>query len=449
MTEPHHKVVIIGGGFGGLQAARALKRAPVQVTLVDRRNFHLFQPLLYQVAVGGLSPANIASPLRAILKRQRNVQVLLGEVVDFDVANRRVLLSDGALPYDTLIVAAGAGHHYFGHPEWERHAPSLKTVEDATGIRRRILLAFEEAEREPDPDRRRGWMTFVIAGGGPTGVELAGAIAELSRHTLRKEFRAIDPAAARILLVEGLDRVLPTYPPSLSAQAAAALSRLGVVMRTRTMVRNVNAEAVTLCAGDCEERIDCRTVLWAAGVEASPLAPKLARAAGATTDRANRIVVGPDCSVPGHPEILVIGDMAHFRDRAGQPLPGLAQTAIQQGRYAARYIDARLHGKEMQPFSYRDYGTMATIGRAAAVADLGWVRFAGYPAWLAWLFIHLMSLVGHQNRLLVALQWGWNYFTRNRSARLITGLRRPSTLTYEPGSPVAAARDAPVGTTNE
>jgi NADH dehydrogenase len=419
---PHH-VVIIGGGFGGLQAARSLRRAPVQVTLIDRKNFHLFQPLLYQVAAGGLSPANIASPLRTILKRQRNTEVLLAEVVDCDVPARRLILASGSLVYDTLIVAAGAGHHYFGHPEWEPFAPSLKTVDDATAIRARILLAFEEAEREPDPERRRAHLTFVIVGGGPTGVELAGAIAELARHTLRREFRHIDPAQARIILVEGVDRVLPTYPDALSARAAAALARLGVAIQTRTFVTHIDSEGVRVRCGDHEEPIAARTVLWAAGVEASPLAPRLARAAAATTDRAGRLVVQRDCSVPGHPEILVIGDMAHHRDAKGQPLPGVAQVAIQQGHYAARLITARLDGKTLPPFVYRDYGTMATIGRAAAVADLGWARFSGYPAWLAWLFIHLMSLVGYQNRLLVFVQWAWNYFTRNRSARLITGMR--------------------------
>ena len=425
MVEKRHHVVIIGGGFGGLQATRALKHAPVRLTLVDRRNYHLFQPLLYQVATGGLSPANIASPLRAILKRQNNVQVLLADVVGFDVAQRRVILSDDHLDYDTLIVAAGAGHHYFGHPEWEPYAPSLKTVDDATAIRRRVLLAFEAAEREHDPQRRRAWLTFVIVGGGPTGVELAGAIAELSRHTLKNEFRAVDPAQASIVLVEGLDRVLPTYPPRLSAKAAAALRKLGVVVRTGTIITEVGPEAVKVRAGDTNERIETRTALWAAGVQASPLAPILARAAGVTTDRANRIVVAPDCSVPGHSEILVIGDMAHFSQQTGQALPGVAQVAIQQGKYAARLIQARLNEKRLPPFSYRDYGSLATIGRAAAVADLGWLRISGYLAWLAWLFIHIISLVGFQNRLLVLVQWAWSYFTKNRSARLITGAQAP------------------------
>jgi NADH dehydrogenase len=422
--EKRHHVVIIGGGFGGLQAARALWHAPVQVTLVDSRNFHLFQPLLYQVATGGLSAANIATPLRAILKRQVNAQVLLGEVVDFDVDQRRVILRDGALSYDTLIVAAGARHHYFGHPEWEQYAPSLKTVDDATAIRGRVLLAFEEAERESDAQRRRGRLTFVIVGGGPTGVELAGAIGELSHHTLQNEFRAINPADARIILVEGLDRVLPTYPPKLSMKAADALGRLGVILMTETLVTDIGPESVTVRSRAGEERIESHTVLWAAGVEASPLAVRLARAAKTSMDRATRIVVEADCSLRGRPEILVIGDMAHCPDPRGKPLPGVAQVAIQQGRYAAKLVRARLSGRTLPPFVYRDYGTMATIGRAAAVADLGWIRFSGYPAWLAWLFIHLMSLVGHQNRLLVFVQWAWNYFTRNRSARLITAAIR-------------------------
>ncbi len=421
MAEQGHRVVVIGGGFGGLRAVRALKRSLVQVTLVDRRNYHLFQPLLYQVATGGLSPANIASPLRSILKRQHNVRVLLGEVVDFDVAHRQVILGDGVLDYDTLIVAAGAGHHYFGHPEWEAFAPSLKTVDDATAIRRQILLAFEAAEREPDPERRRAWMTFVVVGGGPTGVELAGAIADLARHTLKNEFRAIDPAAAVVLLVEGLDRVLPSYPPKLSAKAAAALRRLGVVVRTGWKITDAGPESVTIRFGETEERVATRTALWAAGVQASPLAQRLAGALGIETDRTGRIIVGPDCTVPNHPEIIVIGDMANFSHQTGGALPGVAQVAMQQGQYVAKLVEARLRAQRLPPFRYRDYGSMATIGPAAAVADFGWLRISGYVAWLAWLFIHLISITDFQNRQLVLMQWGWNYFTRNRSARLITG----------------------------
>jgi len=420
MERPHH-VVIIGGGFGGLYAARSLKRAPVQITLIDRRNFHLFQPLLYQVATGGLSPANIAAPLRAILKRQENVRVLLAEAIGIDVSNRRVVLSDGELSYDTLIVAAGVRHHYFGRDDWEELAPGLKTIEDATEMRRRVLLAFEAAEREGDPEKLRGWLTFVIVGGGPTGVELAGAVGEIARHTLTRDFRAINPADARIVLVEGLDRVLPPYPPTLSARAEAALNRLGVTVRTGAMVTDIEADAVTIRCGEQRERIPTRTVLWAAGVQASELGRVLAAATGVPLDRAGRVVVEPDLSVTGNPEIFVIGDLAHFSHQAGTPLPGVAPVAMQQGRYVATLTMRRLRGETMPPFRYRDYGSMATIGRAEAVADLGWVRFSGFLAWLAWLFIHLIHLVQFQNRLLVLIQWAWNYVTWNRYARLITG----------------------------
>lgn len=420
MEKPHH-VVIIGGGFGGLYAARSLKRAPVWVTLIDRRNFHLFQPLLYQVATGGLSPANIAAPLRAILKRQKNTRVLLAEVIDIDAANRRVVLSDGEVGYDTLIVATGARHNYFGNDQWEKLAPGLKTIEDATEMRRRILLAFEAAERESDPDKLQGWLTFVVVGAGPTGVELAGTLGEMARHTLKHDFRAINPADARIFLVEGLDRVLPSYPPELSAKAQAALARLGVSVRTGAIVTDIQSDAVTLRCGERSERIPTRTVLWAAGVQASPLGRALAAAAGATLDRVGRVVVEPDLSLPGHPEIFVIGDLAHFSHQTGKPLPGVAPVAMQQGRYVAKLVERRLRGEEMPPFHYKDYGSMATIGRAAAVADLGRLRFSGFFAWLTWLFIHLMYLVQFENRVLVLMQWALNYFTRNRYARLITG----------------------------
>lgn len=420
MEKPHH-VVIIGGGFGGLYAAKSLRRAPVRVTLLDRRNFHLFQPLLYQVATGQLSPANIAAPLRALLKRQKNNRVFLAEAIDIDVESHRVVLSDGEVGYDTLIVAAGVRHHYFGRDEWEKLAPGLKTVEDATEIRRRILLAFEAAEREADPDRLRAWLTFVIVGGGPTGVELAGAVGEIARHTLTRDFRAINPADARIVLVEGMERVLPPYPPRLSARAEAALSRLGVTVRTGAMVTDIQPDVVTVRSGERSERIPTRTVLWAAGVQASTLGSILASATGATVDRAGRVVVEPDLSLRGHPEIFVIGDLAHFSHQTGKPLPGVAPVAMQQGRYVAALIVRRLRGETMPPFRYRDHGSMATIGRAEAVADLGWVRFSGFPAWLAWLFIHLITLVQFQNRVLVLIQWAWNYVTWNRYARLITG----------------------------
>ena len=420
--DPVHRVVIIGGGFGGLETAKRLRRAPVQVTLLDRRNFYLFQALLYQVATGGLSPANIAAPLRELLKRQKNATVLLAEAVDIDVANRRVILRDGAVPYDTLVVAAGARHQYFGHEaEWEQHAPGLKTIEDATEIRRRVLLAFERAERETDPERQRALLTFVVVGAGPTGVELAGALADVSRGTLRNNFRNFDPATAKILLLEGTERVLPPYPPKLSVKAAKSLARLGVTVRTDAKVIDVTAESVTVVTGDKKEAIATHTVLWAAGVLASPLSKMLAKSAGAQLDRACRVMVGPDLALPGHAEILVIGDMASVKDGKGNPLPGLAPVAIQEGRYVAKLIQARLTGGTLPPFEFHDPGTMATIGRNAAVADLGWLHLSGRIAWLAWIFIHLAKISQFHNRLLVFLQWGWNYFTRGRSARLITG----------------------------
>ena len=417
-----HRVVILGGGFGGLYAARTLKRAPVQVTLVDRRNFHLFQPLLYQVATGGLSPANIATPLRKILKRQRNARVLLGEATGLDPLGRRVILSDGDLSYDTLVVALGSSHHYFGKDGWSRLAPGLKTIEDAIEIRRRILIAFERAERASDQGRIRSLLTFVVVGGGPTGVELAGALAEIARDTLSHEFRSIDPSHARILLVEGSPRVLSAYPPDLSEKAVRSLRRLGVEVRTGGVVTDIQPDAIVMRSGEQTERIPAATVLWGAGVQASPFSKVLAETAGATLDRAGRVDVEPDLSLPGHPEILVIGDQARFAHELDSPLPGVAQVAMQQGAYAARLIRNRLRGRTTPPFRYRDYGTMATIGRHAAVADICGVRFAGYVAWLAWLCIHLVQLVQFENRLLVFAQWAWNYFTFNRAARLITNL---------------------------
>ena len=417
-----HRVVILGGGFGGLYAARTLKRAPVQVTLVDRRNFHLFQPLLYQVATGGLSPANIATPLRKILKRQRNARVLLGEATGLDPLGRRVILSDGDLSYDTLVVALGSSHHYFGKDGWSRLAPGLKTIEDAIEIRRRILIAFERAERASDQGRIRSLLTFVVVGGGPTGVELAGALAEIARDTLSHEFRSIDPSHARILLVEGSPRVLSAYPPDLSEKAVRSLRRLGVEVRTGGVVTDIQPDAIVMRSGEQTERIPAATVLWGAGVQASPFSKVLAETAGTTLDRAGRVDVEPDLSLPGHPEILVIGDQARFAHELDSPLPGVAQVAMQQGAYAARLIRNRLRGRTTPPFRYRDYGTMATIGRHAAVADICGVRFAGYVAWLAWLCIHLVQLVQFENRLLVFAQWAWNYFTFNRAARLITNL---------------------------
>jgi NADH dehydrogenase len=419
--DSRHRVVIVGGGFGGLYAAQALGKAPVQVTLIDRRNFHLFQPLLYQVATGALSPANIAAPLRAVLKRQRNTRILLGEVVQFDLQRRLAILKDGAEPYDSLIVATGSRHHYFGHPEWEQLAPGLKSIEDATTIRRRILSAFELAERCTAPEDCQTLMTFLIVGGGPTGVELAGAIGEVAHATLRGNFRSIDPAQARIILLEGTDRILGAYPPKLSAKAVKSLQRLGVTVRTSTLVTDVQADRVTIRTGDHTETIRAHTVLWAAGVEASPLAKALAHASGAELDRAGRIVVQPDLTLPRHPEVFALGDMANYPYQGGKPLPGVAPVAMQQGRYAADVIQRRLRGVPPVPFHFHDRGSMATIGRAAAVADLGWITFSGLLAWLAWLFIHILFLIEFQNRVLVLFQWAWNYFTRNRAARLITG----------------------------
>jgi NADH:ubiquinone reductase (H+-translocating) len=432
MESSSHRVVVVGGGFGGLNVVRKLRRVPVQVTLIDRRNFHLFQPLLYQVATGALSPANIAAPLRGLFKRQANAEVLLGEVAHVDVVARKVMLRDGEsrnrsneVPYDTLVVATGVSHQYFGHDEWEPFAPGLKTIEDATEIRRRVLSAFELAERETEQAQIRSWLTFVVVGGGPTGVELAGMLCELARETLRGNFRRIDPATAEVILVEATDRILPSYPAELSAKAAASLERLGTLVRVNTRVTDVKSDFVTVASGGQvagqRENIGTHTVLWAAGVQASHLGKVLAESTGAELDRAGRVVVQPDCSVAGHPEILVIGDLANFRGADGKPLPGVAQTAIQQGRYVAKLIAARLRGETLQPFKYRDLGSLATIGRHAAVADFGWLRLSGWLAWWLWLLIHLMNIVQFQNRLLVLTQWFWLYLTRNRSARLITG----------------------------
>jgi NADH dehydrogenase len=417
-----HRVVIVGGGFGGLYAAQTLRRAPVQVTLIDRHNYHLFQPLLYQVATGGLSPGDIASPLRAILNRAANIQVIQAEVVDIDPAQERVILRDGEAAYDTLIVAAGFGHFYFGHDDWAAVAPGLKSVEDALEMRRRILLAFEAAEREPDLDKRRAWLTFVIVGGGPTGVELAGALGELAHGTLQHDFRTFDPREATILLLENSDRILTTYPPALSQRATEALTSLGVTVQTGSLVTAITTDAVTVQRLDATTVIPTKTVLWAAGMRASGLGAAIAHRTGAALDRAGRVVVQPDLTVPNYPDIFVIGDLAHFPQADGQPLPGVAPVAIQQGAYAGKLIRARLQGKTLPPFRYRDKGSLAVVGRNAGVADFGRVRMAGFPAWLAWLFIHIWYLIGFENKLLVLIQWAWNYWTRKRGARLITGM---------------------------
>ncbi len=426
---PRPRVVIVGGGFGGLYCAMGLRNAPVDVTLVDRRNFHLFQPLLYQVATGGLSPANIAAPLRGILKRQRNARVWLGEVADFDPAKKELVFTDGGrLPYDILVLAAGSTHHYFGKDaEWEPIAPGLKTIEDATEIRRNVLSAFEAAEREPDPEKRKAMMTFAIVGGGPTGVEMAGAIAELAHITMRRDFRAIDPAQCRVLLIEGQTRILPMFHEKLSAKAATALRSLGVESWLDCHVTAVTPEfvEVTFDANKEVRRVATMTIVWAAGVKASALGRKLVERLGAEAkvDRGGRVGVAPDCSIPGHADYFVVGDMTSLKTADGKPLPGVAPVAMQQGNYVADAIDRRARGKPARaPFRYWDKGSMATIGRGRAVVEVGRLKYSGFIAWLTWLFIHILYLARFENRALVLFQWFFNYVTRNRAARLITGM---------------------------
>jgi len=419
-----HRVVIVGGGFGGLNAALGLARADVSVTLVDRCNFHLFQPLLYQVATGGLSPADIASPLRAVLRRQRNASVVRANVTEIDTQRGRIELEAGNLEYDTLILATGVQPAYFGNEEWGVHAPGLKTVEDATRIRAKILDAFERAECEGDPEVRRQWMTFVIVGGGPTGVELAGAVAELARYTLRRDFRRIRSGEARVLLVEGSDTLLGSFARPLPAAARRALEKLGVEVACNRQVKRIDECSVTLqdAASGTESVVESRTTLWAAGVRASDLGAVLARDTGAQTDRLGRVRVEQDLSLPAHPNLFVIGDLAHLKGTDGKPLPGIAPVATQQGRYVAGLIRGRAAGRPRTAFRYRNRGSLAVIGRAAAVADLGpRLRFSGYPAWWLWLLVHIMYLVEFENRVLVFVHWAFSYFTRKRGARLITG----------------------------
>jgi NADH dehydrogenase len=424
MPDPH-RVVIVGGGFGGLYAARTLGNTPASVTVFDRRNFHLFQPLLYQVATGALSPGEIASPLRYILQKYRNIQVFMGEMVDLDAAAHRVILRDGEAGYDSLIIATGSTHYYFGHDDWAELAPGLKTIENATAIRSKLLVAFEEAERETDPTIRRAWLNFVIVGGGPTGVELAGALGEIARDTLRHDFRHINPAEAQILLIEGESRLLPSFPPDLSAKAERQLIELGVRTRTSARVTNIDPEGVTLHTENPSQNchIAAKTVLWAAGVRASRLGKVLADRAGATLDRAGRVIVQPDFSVPSHPDIFVIGDLALYTHTTPKPLPGLAPVAMQEGRYVAKLILDRIAGRTAtKPFHYFNKGNLATIGRNKAVAEFGrHLHLSGFPAWFTWVFVHLMYLVEFENRLLVLTEWVYNYFTHNRGARLITG----------------------------
>lgn len=413
--RPH--VVIIGGGFGGLYAARTLARAPVRVTLIDRRNHHLFQPLLYQVATAGLSAPEIAAPIRKILRDQKNVTVLMADATRVDVEAREVVITDSRVAYDHLIVAAGARNFYFGHDEWAAHAPGLKSIEDAFEVRRRVFGAFEAAERETNADARQAWLTFVVIGGGPTGVELAGALAEISRRTLQSEFRNIDPTTAKIILIEGSERVLGAFVPELSEKARTQLERLGVEVRTSAMVAAIDDGGVIIG----EERLAARTVLWGAGIKGEPIGESL----GAPVDRGGRVHVEPDLSIAGHPEVFVVGDLCHF-EQGGKLVPGVAPAAMQQGRHAAQCILRLVDGKPTAPFVYVDKGSLATIGRSAAVADLGALKLSGYLAWVAWLFIHIVFLIGFRSRLVVMLDWAWAYWTYQRSARLILEAGQPA-----------------------
>jgi NADH dehydrogenase len=422
----HLHVVVIGGGFGGLYAARELDDANLKVTLVDRRNHHLFQPLLYQVATAALNPSDIAFPIRTVVRKQQNVSVILAEVTGIDVPGKRVLLADGELAYDYLILAAGATHSYFGHDDWARRAPGLKSIEDALEIRRKILYAYEAAERETDPVLRREWLTFVVVGAGPTGVELAGALGEISRHALGRDFRTIDPTQARILLVEGQDCVLPTFDARLQPKAVRQLERLGAEVMLGVRVTGIDDRGVTLMPAHAptggvaaEQRVGARTVLWAAGVAASPLA----RSLGVPLDRVGRVQVMPELTLPGHDEVFVVGDLAAL-EMDGKPVPGVAPAAMQGGRHAAANILRRIRGDAYVPFRYVDKGTLATIGRAAAVGEIGPFRLSGFLAWATWAFIHLLYLVGFRNRVLVFLEWAWQYVTYQRGARLITGAEK-------------------------
>ncbi|MBS1787529.1 MAG: NAD(P)/FAD-dependent oxidoreductase [Acidobacteria bacterium] len=425
-TAPH--VIIIGAGFGGLTATQALKKAPVQITVVDRTNHHLFQPLLYQVAMAGLSPADIAAPIRSILRKQKNVSVMLAEATGVDFANREVIFSDQRMAYDYLLLATGGRTSYFGHDEWEQVAPGLKDLDDAVEIRRRVLMAFEAAEKETDPQRRRELLTFVVVGGGPTGVELAGSIAELARFVLARDFRTIHPEAAEILLLEGGDRILPSFPPDLSESALRQLTALGVKVRTGAQVTGIDENGVQLG----EQRINAPTVIWGAGVRATALTKTL----GVETDRAGRIIINEDLTLPGHSNVFAIGDMTLFIQN-GAPLPGVSPVAMQMGRCVARNIQNDLNGNPREKFHYTDKGSMATIGRKAAIAHVGKLKLSGFPAWLFWLGLHIWFLIGFRNRFAVMFNWAWSYFTYQRGARLITG-RRLSLLPAKKSLPVDA-----------
>lgn len=433
--EQKHRVVILGGGFGGLNAVQKLRRAPVEVTLIDRRNFHLFQPLLYQVATGSLSPGEIAAPLRGVLSRQKNAQVLLGEAADIEPDAKRVILRDGGVfSYDSLIVSTGSQTSYYGNDEWREWAPSLKSVEEATAIRHKILYAFECAERSTNEEEARAWLTFVIVGAGATGMELSGALAEIANETLKNDFRRINPREARIILMEGGPRVLTAFPEDLSAKAEKLVSRLGVEVSKGVMVTCIDADGVTYRSGDETKRLPAKTVLWAGGVTTNEFGRKLGERTHAETDRSGRIKVNSDLTVPGYPDIFIVGDLALSLGKDGKPLPGVAQVAIQGGAYAAKAIRARLKGeKEIKPFQYFNKGDMAVIGRAAAVANIFGFHLAGLFAWLTWLFIHLIYIVEFQSRVLVFVQWGFEYLTFSRGARLITGVAATDSL-KKPGS---------------
>jgi NADH dehydrogenase len=428
--EQRHRVVILGGGFGGLNAAQKLKRAPVDVTLIDRRNFHLFQPLLYQVATGSLSPGEIAAPLRGVLSRQKNTQVLLGEAADIELDAKRVILRDGAaFPYDSLIVSTGSQTSYYGNDDWRQWAPSLKSVEEATAIRHKILYAFECAERSNNEEDARAWLTFVIVGAGATGMELSGALAEIANETLKNDFRHINTREARILLMEGGPRVLSAFPEDLSAKAEKLVSDLGVEVTKNVMVTCIDADGVNYKSGDESKRLPAKTVLWAGGVTSNEFGRKLSERTRAETDRSGRIKVNPDLTIPGYPDIFIVGDLALSVGEDGKPLPGVAQVAIQGGAYAAKTVRARLEGKkDTKPFRYFNKGDMAVIGRAAAVANIFGLHLAGLFAWLTWLFVHLIYIVEFQSRVLVFVQWGFEYLTFSRGARLITGTAATDSL---------------------
>ncbi|MBD2296697.1 NAD(P)/FAD-dependent oxidoreductase [Anabaena sphaerica FACHB-251] len=419
--KPSHEVVIVGGGFGGLYTAKALANANVNVTLIDKRNFHLFQPLLYQVATGTLSPADISAPLRSVFSKSKNTKVLLGEVSDIDPKAQKVILGDQVVPYDTLIVATGANHSYFGKDNWKEFAPGLKTVEDAIEMRRRIFSAFELAEQETDPETRRAFLTFVIVGGGPTGVELAGAIAELAYQTLKEDFRNIDTSEAKILLLQGGDRILPHIAPELSAAAETSLQKLGVIINTQTRVTNIENDIVTFKKGDEVTEIASKTILWAAGVQGSTLGKVLAERTGVECDFSGRVIVEPNLTIKGYKNIFVLGDLANFSHQNGKPLPGVAPVAKQQGEYVGGLIQLRLQGHTLPEFHYTDVGSLAMIGQNLAVVDLGFIKLTGFLAWVFWLVIHIYFLIEFDTKLVVVIQWAWNYITRNRRSRLITG----------------------------